>query len=511
MRFLIAICLIVFNILIFAVCFRIPVNAAGGDLIWSRYVNLVKYKYEAPWSVTLSSDERYIYIAGSQKAPSGGDPNTQMWRIEKRKTSDGSLVWAITNQPGWFDNRAYRIILDGDYIYIVGFKCHSYPYWYRVIQKRSAINGSLIWAKSSSSYTPGNGHGTFYGVTTDNNYVYISGLSGSGDKSWYGVIEKRKKGDGSLVWAKDFSYDKDAQIFDIIANGSYLYTAWSIKSENGWRIEKRRKSDAHLIWEKHFTLYSSKAGTAAYSIAGISGNYIYITGIDSLPGNEEWRIEKRRIDNGNLVWVKYSNPSNTLGWDTDRTYQSQIYSDRIFVVGYTKKGGDKRWRIESRRLSDGAFDWSKEVNHSSSEDDVAIGVSVGVTGMYITGHTTSKDSNWAIEKRNNGISVIAHGLAWSNNGNPVAFIDKNGNMYLEGALHTGNAGNGKFKIKCKGSIVGSIDTSGNLYLKGNYLSGLPQASGFIVKSDGAVKAQVDRSGNLKLKGVLYEGVNNIVR
>ena len=101
----------------------------------------------------------------------------------------------------------------------------------------------------------------------------------------------------------------------------------------------------------------------------------------------------------------------------------------------------------------------------------------------------------------------AQGLIWTNNGSPKAFIDRNGNMYLEGTLHTSGAGNGKFRIKCGGSVVASIDSSGNLYIKGSYLSGSPQGQGFVVKSNGDLKAQIDCSGNLRLKGNLYQGVN----
>jgi hypothetical protein len=47
----------------------------------------------------------------------------------------------------------------------------------------------------------------------------------------------------------------------------------------------------------------------ARSVA-VDSTGIYVVGVDSIPGNQEWRIEKRNLNDGSLIWSITTNPSS---------------------------------------------------------------------------------------------------------------------------------------------------------------------------------------------------------
>jgi hypothetical protein len=73
----------------------------------------------------------------------------------------------------------------------------------------------------------------------------------------------------------------------------------------------------------------------AYSVA-VDSTGIYVVGYDRIPGNWEWRIEKRNLNDGSLIWSVTSNPSS----GDDSAYSVAVDSTGIYVVGYDKIPGD---------------------------------------------------------------------------------------------------------------------------------------------------------------------------
>jgi len=65
----------------------------------------------------VTIDSTGIYIVGSDSSP--GVDNYQ-WRIEKRSLTDGSPIWAQTNNPSTGDDTAGGVAVDGTGVYIVG-------------------------------------------------------------------------------------------------------------------------------------------------------------------------------------------------------------------------------------------------------------------------------------------------------------------------------------------------------------------------------------------------------
>src|SRR3972149_8794766 len=85
---------------------------------------------------------------------------------------------------------------------------------------------------------------------------------------------------------------------------------------------------------------------------------------------------------GDVMWTQASNPSSYGDW-ADAV---AVDGSGVYVVGsdqYPGPGND-RWRIEKRRLTTGSVLWTKTSNPSSSVDE-ALAVAVDGSGVYIVG------------------------------------------------------------------------------------------------------------------------------
>ncbi len=133
----------------------------------------------------------------------------------------------------------------------------------------------------------------------------------------------------------------------------------------------------------------------AYSVA-VDSTGIYVVGRSSAPGNWYlWYIEKRDIYTGALIWATTSDPSS----GDDVAQSVAVDSTGIYVVGYDRIPGNAQWRIEKRNLNDGSLIWSVTSNPSSG-NDVAYSVAVDSTGIYVVGvDSIPGDNQWRMEKR----------------------------------------------------------------------------------------------------------------
>jgi hypothetical protein len=265
-------------------------SKSDGGLIWAKTSN-TSSGWDMAWSIT--SDNDYLYIAGHDYS---SPPFNPQWRIEKRSKFNGSLLWAKTNDPSSFWDYAYSIISDTDYLYIAGVdQSPGTPgdsQWR--IEKRSKFNGSLLWTKTSN---PNAYNDTAFSIAFDTDYLYITGCNAisAGDYQWR--IEKRSKSDGSLIWAKTSNPSSGVDYAKSIASDTYyLYiTGWDDSpGDSQWRIEKRSKFNGSLLWTK--TSNPSSAPGSGYECAqSITSDtdYLYIAGYDLSPGDRQWRIEKR--------------------------------------------------------------------------------------------------------------------------------------------------------------------------------------------------------------------------
>ena len=150
-----------------------------------------------------------------------------------------------------------------------------------------------------------------------------------------------------------------------------------------------------LIWSQ---VSNPSGGSDIPAGVAADSSGIYAVGHDMTLGvnNSQWRIEKRSLTDGALIWSQVSNQSD----GHDFAYEVAADSTGIYVVGFdVNVSGSDEWRIEKRSLTDGALIWSR-TSDPSGYSDIANGVAVDSSGVYVVGHDSVPGNyQWRIEKR----------------------------------------------------------------------------------------------------------------
>jgi hypothetical protein len=366
-------------------CFVVGHSNASIEVLWTQTFN-PSNGVDRPISVALDSSG--VYVVGFDNVP-GNDE----WRIEKRSLTDGALLWAQTNNPSDGDDRAFGVAVDSSGVYMVGFDSSQGNGRWR-IEKRSLTDGALLWAQTNN---PSDGDDWAAGVALDSSGVYVVGFDNvPGNDEWR--IEKRSLTDGALLWAQTNNpSDNVDRPIGVAVDSSGIYVVGFDHSPDNdeWRIEKRSTADGAILWAQ--TNNPSNTGDEAIGVA-VDSSGMYVVGYDTLFGPEQLRVEKRSLTNGALLWNQTENPSTGV----DELWGVALGSSGMYVVGSDNSpspGSDNfEWRIEKRSLIDGAVVWNQTSNLSNG-DDWATGVALDATGIYIVGYdTVPGDVEWRIEK-----------------------------------------------------------------------------------------------------------------
>jgi hypothetical protein len=179
------------------------------------------------------------------------------------------------------------------------------------------------------------------------------------------------------------------------SSGIYVVGFDHSPGNDEWRIEKRSTADGAILWKQ--TNNPSNTGDEAIGVA-VDSSGMYVVGYDTLFGPEQLRVEKRSLTNGALLWNQTENPSTGV----DEIWGVALGSSGMYVVGSDNSpspGSDNfEWRIEKRSLIDGAVLWNQTSNLSNG-DDWATGVALDATGIYVVGYDTVPGNvEWRIEK-----------------------------------------------------------------------------------------------------------------
>ncbi|MBN2323988.1 MAG: hypothetical protein JXQ30_09645 [Spirochaetes bacterium] len=376
------------------------------------------------YTFCIALDSQYIYVAG-EDSPLGNSE----WRIEKRDITTGALVTSfgtngvVTTNPSTDYDSAYCIVVDSNYIYVSGFDQSpgSGDLQWR-IEKRSKETGALITAFDTDGIievNPGDG-ADYVLVTIDDLYIYAAGADSSIDSGQF-RIEKRDKTSGALVdafgtngvvtWNPSGQWDGPNSI-SIDTNYMYVTGSDMAPGNDQWRIEKRDKTTGALVtaFGTGGIVTSNPSSGGDWAQSAVDANYIYSAGVDSSPGDMQWRIEKRDITSGALVTafgtngVVTGNPSIS----DDKIYTILVDENYIYTVGNDQLHGtnNSQWRIEKRDSVTGAPAASFGTNgvvtvNPSSGHDGARSINYDESYIYIAGFDQSKDEGqWRIEKRN---------------------------------------------------------------------------------------------------------------
>jgi len=157
-----------------------------------------------------------------------------------------------------------------------------------------------------------------------------------------------------------------ARTYALASDASSLYIAGN---DNGpgasnyeWRTEKRRLSDGQLITDFGINgvALSPLGGANAPSAIASDSTSLYIAGYDTRYGNAEWRIEKRSLSTGKPVTSPLFGTSGVVadnpGGFNDIPYAAALDSTALYVAGMEGvSSADTQWRIVKRSLTDGSL------------------------------------------------------------------------------------------------------------------------------------------------------------
>lgn len=144
------------------------------------------------------------------------------------------------------------------------------------------------------------------------------------------------------------------------------------------------------IWEQ--TSNPSAENDEALSVA-VDDTGVYIVGNDVSPGEaiDQWRIQKRNLTDGSIIWEETSDPSPAsempLGVSVDNT--------GIYVVGYDQSPSSGiQWRIEKRHLSAPDFSISADPSSISIARGASGSSTINITSRYGFSDAVALSHSW---------------------------------------------------------------------------------------------------------------------
>jgi hypothetical protein len=136
------------------------------------------------------------------------------------------------------------------------------------------------------------------------------------------------------------------------------------------------------------------------------GTYMYLGVRYDIGGDNEWRIEKRNLSDGDLVTAFGVNGATTSDPSTgiDQIFAIATTTGALFTAGYDLAAGAGQWRIEKRDSTDGtletAFDTDGIIQTDPNSADVDAITAIAVDGSYLyaTGFQDDDTGIWRTHK-----------------------------------------------------------------------------------------------------------------
>jgi hypothetical protein len=398
----------------------------------------------------IAIDSTAMYVVGHDWSP-----GSSQLRIEKRSLTDGSLVSGFgpggvaTSNPSTSSDGASGIAIDSTAMYVVGYDSSPGNNQWR-IEKRSLTDGSLVSGFGTGGVVannPSTGSDRPHAIAIGSTAMYVAGSDSSPENTQW-RIEKRSLIDGSLVpgfgmggvVTSNPSTSSDAAR-DIAIDATAMYVVgYASPGNTQWRIEKRNLTDGSLVSEFGTGgVVTGNYSTGSDTVHGIAidSTAMYVVGHDYIPGNWQWRIEKRSLADGSLVsefgagGVVTGNPSTGF----DSAYDIAIDATAMYVVGCDESSGagNYQWRIEKRSLTDGSLvsefgTGGLVTGNPSTGYDMTLGIAIDSTAMYVAGcdeNPGAGNTQWRIEKRSlsDGSLVPGFGTGGVATSNPSTGYD----------------------------------------------------------------------------------------
>lgn len=342
-------------------------------------------------------DSSFMYVAGLDTVPGNGQ-----WRISKRSLSDGAVDGSfgsggvVTSNPTSDWDIPLAIAAHSGFIYVAGHS-NPYPYGWR-IEKRNVLDGALDGSFGSGgvvSTDPSPAPDRARAIAVDSSFIYAAGSGGS---AWR--VEKRSVSDGALdgAFGSGGVVTSDPTVnFDeanaIAIDGTSMYVGGTSAGPSSnpveWRIEKRSLSDGGLLYSVTEAFASVGCGQEGIFSIAIDSTSMYAVG--AAAGG--WRIEKRSLSDGALAYSQELAGSGSC----DAAKSVAVDGSFMYIAGTHSNA----WRIEKRNLSDGALALGNSGSVTGRVFSFANGISIDASFIYVVGaeSVAGADTQWRIEKR----------------------------------------------------------------------------------------------------------------
>ena len=327
-------------------------------------------------------------------------------------------------------------------------------------------SGVLQWQRTLDS-TGVNDYA--YGITADNDSVYVVGTTSRDSKSKIHVSKINSA--GVYQWSKIYDYDTNygglitgyfvrSEGKAIVEDSYYLYVTGRLDTDTlatnqNIFVMRINKSNGNVLWFN--TLGTSTNGERSIGRAiEIKNSNLYISG-DYKTG-EDGYVAKLNPINGSLTWqrsiISSANDAEAHGVavdSSDNVFVSGQNDDYLFVIKYNSSG---------TRL------WNRKIYDSSATFMSAREIAVdSLDNIYIVGHSAiSGSTDILIVKLNNSDGNIQWqrtlGGSSTNIGKGIK-IDSSDNLYIVGYTNTDGAGGFDLLIARLPSDGTLEDTYGN--------------------------------------------------
>ncbi len=342
-------------------------------------------------SSTATRNNKSLAVVGTTIVIAGTD-DTPNWRIEKRNIADGSLASGSKGvQMGSIPSHGgFDVGIGGDVMYVLE-KPESVTNKNAIIEERYLDDGSLGSGFPDGIVEMAANEDPNALVVSPGREIYIVGRNSNNNS--FLVKKLESAGYAAVGFGSNGVADSPppsrgaARAYDVVTDGQYVYVVGRVRRtirRNGprgrpifgyvydWRIEKYRGDTGEICTAAACGVefgvggvVQLKKGGVARAIA-IDGKYMYVVGglgeYEALnrAGSQGWRIEKRRLDTGELCTVAscgenfgdngaiIEKPGGAV-----RAEARGIAIDDKFMYVVGSYGND--WRIEKRWLSDGTL------------------------------------------------------------------------------------------------------------------------------------------------------------
>ncbi len=346
----------------------------------------------------LAVDATGIYAIGEDpfEYPSG-----TTYRLEKRSTDTGDRIWWTS---GFTEFNA--VATDGTSVFVAGTKKEVGYNRYRWWIQGFAVADGMPGPESFLELTSGTDRVKYLAVHSDSLYAFgeVPKNASTSATRWH--LQKHLRSSLAVTWSVAGPSENSSTLDDLAGglavDDTGVYIAGTPENvfaadRAAWQIEKRSLVDGSVIWSQA----SNPSPLADYVRAvAVDATGVYVGGNDyDSTGSSRWRIEKRALDTGILIWSKtFDEPSDggvvgASGIPSIRSIAAD--SSGVYVFGQYRPGGNTfDWKFKMLSTADGSVIWEQDgaLPHGRTPG----GIAVDPRSLYLVG---TEGTSYKFEKR----------------------------------------------------------------------------------------------------------------